>query len=104
MKHKIRLIDADEIMKSIDDNSYFVSQKYNSIEKGMTLTGIKQFIEEQPTIDAEQVRHGKLIKPGICTLNCIVGKCALCGGFNIEGAKYCQWCGAKMDGGEADGA
>ena len=40
-----RMIDADELMKSIEDNSYPVLQKNGSVEKGMTITGIKQCIE-----------------------------------------------------------
>jgi hypothetical protein len=45
----MRLIDADELFKQISKNSYLVAQKNNSVEKGMTITGIKQAIDEQPT-------------------------------------------------------
>ena len=91
-----RLIDADELMKSIEDNSYPVLQKNGSVEKGMTITGIKQCIEEQPTVDAEPVRHGEW--------NFDYGNpiCSLCGEepyrkSNRDMPKYCPNCGAKME-------
>ena len=104
-----RMIDADNLMKSIEDNSYSVSQKNNSIEKGMTLTGIRQCIEEQPTVDAEPVRRGKWIEKevigGINSLTFKVEKykiykCSLCRIEVMPSSikyKYCPECGAKME-------
>ncbi len=87
-----RMIDADELMKSIEDNCYSVSQKHNSIEKGMTLNGIKQCIEEQPTVDAEPIRHGNWIRNGVFCANC-----SECGKNSVDIGKYCSNCGAKME-------
>lgn len=43
-------------MESIKRHSYPVSQRNNSIENGMTLTGIQQCIDEEPTAyDVEKV-------------------------------------------------
>ena len=69
-----RLIDADELMKSIEDNSYLVSQKNNSIEKGMTLTGIKRCIDEQLTVDAEPVRREKWIHTPDCSTASLINQ------------------------------
>ena len=90
-----RLIDADKLLKSIEDNSYPVSQKHNSVEKGMTIAGIKQCIEEQPTVDAEPVRRGKWIeKPYLIGIS---NFCSVCS--ENFGSKYkrCPNCGAKME-------
>ena len=93
-----RMIDADNLMKSIEDNSYSVSQKNNSIEKGMTLTGIRQCIEEQPTVDAEPVRRGKWVEFGNDIHHCL--ECSKCGYLQSiyeNRPKYCPNCGEKME-------
>lgn len=105
-----RLIDADELMKSIEDNSYPVSQKHNSIEKGMTLTGIKQCIKDCTAVYAEPVRRGKWIEAqGIIgidpeTLDVKIGnvdRCSLCSTEFVSVPvkyKYCPNCGSIMRG------
>ena len=45
-----RLIDAGRLMEVIEKNSYLLKGYYNSLENGMFLTGIKQAIDEAPTI------------------------------------------------------
>ena len=43
------LISRSAVMESIKRHSYPVSQRNNSIENGMTLTGIQQCVDEEPT-------------------------------------------------------
>lgn len=50
-----RLIDADRLMEVIEKNSYMLKGYYNSLENGMFLTGIKQAIDEAPTIIEAEV-------------------------------------------------
>lgn len=50
-----RLIDADRLMDVIEKNSYLLKGYYNSLENGMFLTGIKQAINEAPTIIEAEV-------------------------------------------------
>lgn len=50
-----RLIDADRLMEVIEKNSYLLKGYYNSLENGMFLTGIKQAINEAPTIIEAEV-------------------------------------------------
>ena len=45
-----RLIDADELLKVIEENSYRLRSVINSTENGMFLSGIRQAIDESPTI------------------------------------------------------
>lgn len=47
----MRLIDADALIETINRHCYPVRQENNSIEPGMTLVGIIQAIQEQPTIE-----------------------------------------------------
>lgn len=55
-----RLIDADGLFEFINDHSYPVRYDRNSIEKGMNITGIKECIDEAPTIiEAEGEHDGK---------------------------------------------
>lgn len=45
-----RLIDADALLRVIEENSYRLRGVTNSTENGMFLTGIRQAIGEAPTI------------------------------------------------------
>lgn len=45
-----RLIDADELMKVIEANDYTLQSYYNTTDRGMFTIGIKQAIDEAPTI------------------------------------------------------
>lgn len=50
-----RLIDADELMKVIESNDYMLKSYFNSTDRGMFTIGIKQAIDEAPTIiEAEE--------------------------------------------------
>ncbi len=50
-----RLIDADELLKTIEENSYMLRNYISSTEKGMFLTGIRQAIDEASTIIEAEV-------------------------------------------------
>lgn len=43
-----KLIYADALLKTIEKHCYQVQHDRTSVEKGMTLTGIRQAINEQP--------------------------------------------------------
>lgn len=64
-------------------------------------------LDDAPTVDAEPVRHGKWIK-GDYACGEYEWKCSACGETDWRGSadwmKFCMYCGAKMDGGEADGS
>lgn len=50
-----RLIDADKLMKVIEENDYMLRGYYNTTDRGMFTIGIKQAIDEAPTIiEAEE--------------------------------------------------
>lgn len=50
-----RLIDAYKLMKVIEDNDYTLRSCLNTVDRGMFTIGIKQAIDESPTIiEAEQ--------------------------------------------------
>jgi len=76
-----RLIDADKLKDIISD------------------TWILDRIDEQPTVDAELVRHGYWIfnpKDAI-EMMFTLPKCSECGAESADGGNYCPNCGAKMD-------
>lgn len=50
----MRLIDADELMATLRHNCYPVQHDMTSIEPGMTLMGMLQAIQEQPTIEPQR--------------------------------------------------
>ena len=110
----MRLIDAEKLIKSIEEHSYSILRKNNSIEKGMTLIGIKQCLEKQPTVDNEPVKHGhwigdrgknrgmiiKIDEDGVPSCSCY---CSVCGVWLVGSdecspvGRYCPNCGAKLE-------
>ena len=108
----MRLIDADALSKKWQE---VLDEKAD--EKGtLAYITFELFIDrlkEEPTIEAEPVRHGRWIGAPLCgNDNC---RCSACGSWhnihaNLHGEimqKYCPNCGAKMDikdGGDNDAA
>lgn len=63
---------------------------------------LHEIIDNQPTIEAEPVRHGRWTKDG-CDCKYFYYKCSVCGEDNDGRTKFCPNCGAKMDGGAENG-
>lgn len=81
-----RLIDANALLKAINKFPYGY--------RGM----IESEIENQPTVDAVPVRHGKWILDEFGT------RCSACGSYAYRDkfdkpweSPYCPICGARMD-------
>ena len=68
--------------------------------------GARKIIAEAPAADVVEVRHGRWMKD----CDRVMGDgwtytqrhCSECGGQTVECVNYCQFCGAKMDGGQDD--
>lgn len=94
-----RIIDADKFFMKAYNAAYPVIHGNNDRENGLTMYGIAQLLDEQPTIDAVPVRHGHWIKIG--SQNSIRNmKCSICGEEvfgDADTEKYCFNCGSKMD-------
>ena len=85
----MRLIDADAMRNDWLENG--------QNEYVYDTNAFLQSIDEQPTIEAEPVRHARYIPDmNYRTL----GNCGLCGGDVTCIQNYCPNCGAKMDGGD----
>lgn len=101
----MRLIDADALKEKICNNVYPIVDFFNSRDYGMFWTGgIEKAINEAPTIDAEPVKHGKLMRTEAYPHRLYCSECfktlipneEICFEKN-EFPKYCMWCGAKLD-------
>lgn len=83
----MQLIDADELKEELKDMD-IVIVKHN----------VEDLIDEQPTVDAEPVRHGKWYTAekynGYLYWNC--DQCHQ--HFTSQKSNFCPNCGAKMDG------
>lgn len=55
-------------------------------------------IESIPAVDAVLVVHGELRSTGFDELYCEWGDCSECGADNRISAKFCNNCGARLDG------
>ena len=93
-----RLIDADAMRADW--------LEYGQNEYVYDTNAVLSSIDEQPTIDAEPVRHGRWVKAHGMLPPEFHGKhgCSLCGHFALswkigheELSNYCPNCGAKMD-------
>lgn len=59
---------------------------------------IDDVIDEQPTIEAEPVKHGRwIVKPLYKGATASAYVCSVCGEPFWWTAKYCMNCGSKMD-------
>lgn len=91
----MRLIDADKLRKDVID----LPNIYNGFSDTYDKSYILDLVDEQPTIEAEPIRHGHWIykEYGYPTAIAFY-TCSVCGssrGFDID--NYCPHCGAKMD-------
>lgn len=111
----MRLIDADALLKKLEDTSYGYYKTDEYID-GVFAGGISEseiIVMQSPTIEAEPVRHGEWIRKepnpefikklhelGIAKQlgeASVYWVCSECEKFGILHNKYCPNCGAKMD-------
>ena len=100
MENEKRLIDADALMKAIKSFRWFGVP--NTLK--LMFDYLKIIINEQPTIEATPVVHGRWTElPSMAPEY----QCSECGQsyewWEVSEAHYCPNCGAKMDGGVSDG-
>ena len=96
----MRLIDADALLES-------EIERYGCVPAVCTTTINGEYLDDvldrQPTIDAEPVRHGKWVS-GTNANGDRIYYCSRCGYEPLyendvdKECKYCQKCGAVMDG------
>lgn len=87
-----RLIDADALIKDFDKRCF--GECCCCIESTNTESGCK-VIDEQPTVDAVPVVHGKWV----FSENDDMFYCTNCKNGSVRNDyPYCHWCGAVMDG------
>ena len=92
MANEKRLIDANALWTALDEAGLFASGNPRHIAQ--------QTVEEQPTVDAVEVVHGKWVKSNHRWKKTY--KCSVCdnGAFDgnfVHGARHCPVCGAKMN-------
>ena len=98
----MRLVNADAVLENI--------KAQYSVSKARAI----RIIESAPTVDAVPVVHGRWIKKRYWSEDVGMGerygyyyscsKCGnlVCGGYDECGKKYCDECGARMDGKDGD--
>ena len=103
-----RLIDADALYVSIAKDTYLLTDRINSRDYGMFLVGIKQKIDNAPTVQADRP-HGEWVdedgnkvpldRDGYPLGDCYCNQCHewLVGSdeYTIKG-NFCPVCGADM--------
>lgn len=93
----MRYIDADKFAKQAYEVAYPIVHDINSHERGLTLMGIAQLLDEQPTADVRENVMGKWIKKKGSLWS--LATCSVCGELSVEGDKpFCPNCGAQMIG------
>ena len=99
-----RLISADKLEADMYHNAFEIDTDLQKWDSGCWIR-YKMFenvIDEQPTVDAEPVRHGHWIFNPKDALEMMftLPKCSECGAESPVVGNYCPHCGAKMDGEE----
>ena len=79
----------------IDADKLDTRPKGNNSQRTMWLQ-IKWLIDEAPTADVEEVRHGEWIKAP-CSEKDGDAHCSECNHWDWSDCKYCSSCGAKMN-------
>ena len=99
-------ISRQAAIDAFEMNCYPIRYDHNSIEKGMTITGIKQVLDELPPVQPER-KTGHWVETGDEPYD--EWECDVCG-FAIDGSgcidpeeyrdvyKFCPNCGADMRG------
>ena len=94
MDNKQRLIDANLMREDWLENG--------ENEYIYDTNAVLASIDEQPTVDAVEVVHGRWIDVAL-RFTQVKEKCSVCGGIvYAHGFSYCPNCGAKMDGDKND--
>lgn len=74
-----RYIDADKLYADIAKDTYVLTDSINSQDYGMYLIGIRQKIDEAPTVDAEEV-----VRCGECVYMHTDGRCDGFADFSVR--------------------
>lgn len=111
-----RLTDANALIEKMENTSSDVCADYGDgfCQHGYSAQLFRLMVSESPAVDAVEVVHGRWVKHQkpvyICgdlyyryeCSNCGKDRFVICSEDRIY-AKYCEECGAKMDGGNEDG-
>ena len=93
-----RYIDVDKFLKSMITKFKCVPllgvSKYINGEECFEGEHLNSLINETPTADVQEVRHGKWEKRKEC---CCEYRCSVCEYELCRTTNYCPNCGAKMD-------
>jgi hypothetical protein len=112
---EVRLIDKQAALKSMCETCRYCEKLQNRMREThpdfvTDKCNMYKFIAEQPTIEAEPVRHGRWDEIQCFSehgIEMASYECTSCGN-EIERQRglvppYCEFCGAKMDGGAENG-
>lgn len=106
MATKKRLIDANALV--IEELLVMDRDYINEFASGCRK--VMNVIRRLPTVDAEEVVHGRWVEwyppmHMIMTGEELLYRCSACDAKypDVEGYRYCPHCGAKMDGGVSNG-
>lgn len=97
----MRYIDADKFAKQAYEVAYPIVHDINSHERGLTLMGIAQLLDEQPTADVRENVMGRWLHKKITDDYHVTGQCSNCHERRrID--NFCPNCGADMRGKQHD--
>ena len=99
MATKKWLIDAWDLVEWLDniDKENYLRHLRGKKSKWLNTQGVRHMINKVPTVDAEEVVHGRWIP--LYPTGSFSGHCSVCKTLGSTDWNYCPNCGAKMDGG-----
>ena len=94
MASEKRLIDANAFLKALNERPLDFLDVGGDF--GYFDETIDSVVNEQPTVDAVEVVHGRWLTDRFGLERSICSVCNAC--YEGDGGNYCPKCGAKMDG------
>ena len=95
----MRLIDADDMIKSLMDMTFYDDEGYTIDDHEDRLAIAKSFVDSVPAVDAEPVRYGRWVRDEFGAKCCACGLYAYRDKFDQPWeSPYCPNCGADMRG------
>ena len=89
----MRLIDGDALKKTLSELTV-EGKSTKEVMGGMKVLRIMpQVVDDEPTIEAEPVKHGRWERISHFWL-----ECSCCGNTSDNSTNYCSECGARMEG------
>lgn len=94
---------TEYIERKVLDKALTVAAAADSDKRRRAWVEAISIVHDIPAADVAPVTHATTTDAGWDEIYCQRKTCNRCQGDNVSTAIYCNWCGARFDGGESNG-